>query len=527
MNAKGEKVPALKKETTFRDYFELKRGEYFRSTAVGVGQQRVTRAYRDAGYAYAQVIPVPKLHPKKHLVDLTVQVVRGAPVYIERIEITGNTKTMDSVIRREMTIFEGQLYSQSKLEFSRAQIQRLGYFENVSVAEQKGRTDDRMVVTFTIVERATGTFNIGAGFSSIEQFVVTAQVQEQNFLGRGHALQLQLQLSAITQNINFQYVEPWLFDTRWLGAVSIFHRTSQNRTFVRNSTGFGLRTGHPIFDPRLNVGLGYNFEYNDIGDQTGAAFSGIGASSQGFQIFNNLPLRDLYREGLTSSLRLSLTWDSRDDRINTKSGFFTSHSIELAEQWLGSDLRFIRHNSFFRWYKHIWGPFTFRFNFNWNTIHGVNQTVPIYQRPRLGGIMDVRGFPFFTLGPRAGLPNRTRPDGQIGPRGVQIGGNVTAYYNVEIEFPIVESLGLKGVVFTDGGNAWNTDSYLCQVPQVSDYDVTTDPCRFNPWEIRASVGFGVRWFSPFGPLRFEFGIPLDKRSHEEALRFDFTIGQAF
>ena len=153
--------------------------------------------------------------------------------------------------------------------------------------------------------------------------------------------------------------------------------------------------------------------------------------------------------------------------------------------------------------------------------------MPIFERFNLGGIYTVRGFRLNSLGPHAGLPRDIDPNAAVSPYGVPIGGNLRAYYNIELEFPILASVGIRGVLFTDGGNAWNLEDSLCQAPLPELADPTTDPCGVNLTQIRTSWGFGVRWQSPLGPLRFEWGLPFNPRDHEEAMRFEFTIGNFF
>jgi outer membrane protein insertion porin family len=156
------------------------------------------------------------------------------------------------------------------------------------------------------------------------------------------------------------------------------------------------------------------------------------------------------------------------------------------------------------------------------------QGVPIFERFFLGGILDVRGFPLRTLGPRTGVPLRVDPNATGAAYGEPFGGNAQFFYNLELEFPILESVGLRAVVFTDAGNAWNLEANLCQAPLATAYDRSADPCRFDPFDLRFSWGFGFRWFSPLGPLRFEWGLPFNPRPpFEQPIRFEFNIGNFF
>ena len=155
--------------------------------------------------------------------------------------------------------------------------------------------------------------------------------------------------------------------------------------------------------------------------------------------------------------------------------------------------------------------------------------VPVYERYFLGGIFNVRGFPLNSLGPRLGIGRDRDPNVAASDIGVPIGGNMQFFYNLEIEFPIVQEVGIRGVVFHDGGNAWNLNGQFCDAPSSLVGSSANDPCTVNPFDLRTSVGFGIRWVSPLGPLRFEWGIPLDRRAElrESEIDFQFTIGQFF
>ncbi|MAQ14637.1 MAG: outer membrane protein assembly factor BamA [Sandaracinus sp.] len=532
IDGNGAEVEAL--EDDLRDYIDLESGDWFSRTKIGLGLQEITRIYRDEGYARVELNPETDLDEARRIVDVRITIVRGPPVRIERIDIRGNTKTRDSVLRREIRVLEGELYDQSELELSKQRLLQLRYFERVDVSEETGSRPDLMVLTFEVQERPTGTFQVGAGFSSIESFIVTAQIQQQNLFGNGQSLSLNLQLSGIRQFVQLRFVEPWLFGSQWSLGLDVFKTIRQFSSFNRDSTGGGITFGHPIGDPRLRLYLQYRAEQVDISPRTGGFFQS-GGGGQGFNLFSRIPLDNVFRDGLTSSLQLTLTWDSRTGSpFRTTGGAYVSASTELAESFLGSDQIFWRNTAFARWYKPIWGPFLFRANLELGLITSrSSRGVPIYERYYLGGIFNVRGYRLQALGPRAALPSRTDPNavpnaagnGQAG--GISIGGNVQAYWNLEVEFPIVEAVGIFGVVFTDGGNAWNLENKLCQAPETSEGDPTIDPCGVNPFSIRTSVGFGLRWISPLGPLRFEWGIPLARREYEDKIRFEFTIGTAF
>lgn len=521
-----EEIEPLGGRRHIRELIDINPGDWFSRTAIARSLLDVTRVYRDAGYAHAQIDPGTPANGARNTVDIVVTIRRGPPVHIERIEIRGNAKTRDLVIRREIQIVEGDLYNQTLVELSKSRIMALGFFERCDVSEEEGTSPDGIVINFEVAERPTGTFQVGAGFSSIESFIFTAQVQQQNLFGLGQSLTLQLQLSGIRQLAQVRLVEPYLFNSRWSAAVEAFKTIRQFQNFNRDSTGGSITFGHAVFTDYLRVFLQYTAEYVDITERTGGIFNGSG--NRGINVGLRLPLANLFRDGLTSSLRLSLTWDSRDNRLFPTRGIYASISSEVADSVLGSQNTFVRHRAFFRWYYPLFGGVVLKMNTEAGLITSRSPVgVPIFERFFLGGILDVRGFPLRSLGPRAGLPLSVDPNAGGVAQGEPFGGNIQLYSNLEIEFPILESVGVRGVVFMDAGNAWNLERNLCQAPRAEQYYATSDPCAVSLTNLRTSWGFGVRWFSPLGPLRFEWGLPFKRLPYEAPLLFEFTIGNFF
>ncbi|MCB9602372.1 MAG: outer membrane protein assembly factor BamA [Sandaracinus sp.] len=532
----GQEVDAL--QSNLRDEIDLESGDWFNRTKIAMGIQSITRIYRDEGYAYVELVPETDLDQERRIVDINVNIVRGPPVRIERINISGNSKTRDSVIRRELRILEGALYDQSDVELSKRAIEALGYFERVDFAEERGSAPDRMILSISVVERATGTFQVGAGFSSIEQFILTAQVQQENLFGNGQSLQLQLQLSGIRQLVQVRFFEPWFLGSRWGAGVDVYKTVRQFASFNQDTTGGGLTLGHPVVDPRLRFSLNYRAEYVRISARTGGFFQS-GGGGAGFTQFQNTPLFGLFRDGITSSIRASLTWDNRNNRLFPSDGWYANYSFEVADRFLGSDQVFTRHTAFTRFYRQLFTlgegrPVVFKVNLEGGFISSRSDNgVPIYERFYLGGIFNVRGFPLYSLGPRLAIPRSYDPSGTPprsgggNPAGVSIGGNLQLFYQAELEVPILPEVGIRAVLFTDGGNVWNTQRTLCGGPPTTDVDASTETCNFDIRGIRQSWGFGFRWFSPLGPLRFEWGFPIDRRSWEKTVRFEFTIGNSF
>jgi outer membrane protein insertion porin family len=274
------------------------------------------------------------------------------------------------------------------------------------------------------------------------------------------------------------------------------------------------------------VALTYTLQSDTISTATTSTFFGTASS---VSVFRKLPLANLFNDGVTSSLRPTITYDTRNNQLFPTAGVFLQGSTELATDFLGSDNQFVRHRANARFYYPITQGIIFRVNSEAGAVTSPDATgVPIYARFFLGGIFDLRGFRLRTVGPR--LPLRDSLDENAPPiaNGANIGGNLMYYQNVEIEFPIIDAVQIRGVVFTDLGNAWNLEQIYCDAAAASPND-TTNPCftAANLLDVRTSWGFGIRWISPLGPLRFEWGFPFKALPYEETNVFEFTIGNFF
>jgi outer membrane protein insertion porin family len=520
----GKEIEPLGGRRVVREKVSAQPGEWFSRSKLSEGIEAITRHYRDEGFAKADVSPETELDAQKHAVDVTVVVRRGQECHIEKIEIQGNDKTRDRVIRREVLISEGDKYSQSLLEASKNRINALGYFERVDMSEADGEQPNGLVITYEVKERATGTFQVGAGFSSIERFILTAQIDQQNLAGHGQSLSLQAQVSGIRQLIQAQYVEPYLLSTFWSLSIDAFRTSNSFQAYTTKQTGAGVALGHPVFHRNLRLALRYSADRTTVDDTTTAFFT---SSAAGARTQQRSTLRNQQLSGRTSSLRLSLTWDSRDNRLFPTKGIYTSLSTEAADPYIGSQRTFWRHKFFSRFYYPLILGMVLRVNLEAGLVTSrSSRGVPLYDRFFLGGILSVRGFPFQSLGPYSDTAAVVDPN-VVGSRrtAIRLGGNAMLRSNIEIEFPILTAVGIKGVVFTDSGTVWNLEKTLCQARPNPQLDSSQSPCGFNP--PRFSYGFGVRWFSPMGPLRFEWGFPINKRAYEERYNFQFTIGQFF
>ncbi|HEY3494712.1 MAG TPA: outer membrane protein assembly factor BamA [Polyangiaceae bacterium] len=523
----GREVEPIDGRRNLRMMLRAKSGDWFNRAALLEDLQAVRTLYRDHGFANVDATPQTNLDPERHEVDVIVPVERGPLVRFERIEVRGNTKTRDKVIRRELEVNEGEPFHETRLDKSRRRVTALGYFERVDVSTEQGSAPDKMNVYIEVSERATGTFQVGAGFSSIESFIATAQIQQANLFGNGQSLSLQAQISGLRRLVDVKFFEPYFLDSSFSTSVDVYQQLRAYQDFTQESTGGSLTIGYPLIEPELSASLTYTGELDKVSTQAPTTLFG---TSSKVSVFRSLPLANLFNDGITSSIRPGITFDTRDNRLFPTSGIYLTASSELAIAAFGSENEFLRHRVLARFYYPLGAGFVAKLNTEFGHVTSPSQEgVPIFARFFLGGIFDVRGFPYRSIGPRVGLTNSTDPNSVPIDNGANIGGNMQAFSNLEVEAPIVESVGLRGVVFLDAGNAWNLESNYCAASRAIPYEAVS-PC-FKGLEslatLRASWGFGFRWFSPLGPLRFEWGFPFKPLPYEEPSVFEFTIGNFF
>jgi outer membrane protein insertion porin family len=525
-DTEGKEIEPVGGRRKLRTLIRAESGDYFNRAQLLEDLQAVRTLYRDEGFANVLADPETTLDPGSREVDVVVPILRGPLVHFGRIEVQGNTKTRDKVIRRELEIVEGDKFSETNLERSRRRVTALGYFERVDLTTQD-EGSDRISVLVEVAEKPTGTFQVGAGFSSIENFIATAQIQQANLFGNGQSLSLNAQLSGIRTLINVRYFEPYLLDSSVGLTVDLFEQLRIYNDFSQGTRGGALTFGYPLIDPELSASLTYTLQRDTVSTETTSTFLQGGTS---LSAFPRLPLANLFNDGLTSSLRPALTWDTRDNRLFPTSGVYLRASTEVAVAGLGSTNEFLRNRFTGRFYYPLGAGFVLKLNTEAGLVTSPSADgVPIFARFFLGGIVDVRGFRFRSLGPRAPLTESTDPNSVPIVNGANIGGNLMFYDNLELEFPILEDVGIRGVLFTDAGNAWNLEGVYCQAGASPLYD-EVNPCFNFPNDLlnlRTSYGFGLRWFSPLGPLRFEYGFPFAPLPYEETRRFEFTIGNFF
>jgi outer membrane protein insertion porin family len=482
-----------------RKMSELKEGEVFSAGALHRSVERITRFYKDKGYAYANIGTDARPDKKTGTVTMDFTLERGPRVTVERIDVYGNYKTRDKVIRREMKLLEGDYYAASKLDYSKARIEALGFFEpegGVTLTEQRGSTPDTIVLVVTVKERMTGSINANFGFSSWENFIAMAAVTQDNFLGHGTRMGLQAQYSSLRQIFSFSYYEPRLLDSRWTLSTSLYDNETDYYNFVREATGSSL-TGGYLFGDHLHLSLGW------MGEQVG-----ISEDKLRFPLPGVIPGQVRF----TSALKLRATWDSRDNRLYPSKGWYHSAGLELASPYFGSENDFWRGDMTLRGYARLPLGSVFKSNVKVSYL-GANQPMP-QEHYFAGGIYTLRGYGLRSIGPTVRVPQAFTPDSPMITQ--NIGGNKQLIANFEIEVPLIASARVNGVVFYDAGNVWaRTDPWLEGLDQGF------------PFGLMHSVGYGIRWQSPMGPLRFEIGYPLTPRAQDQESQFEFTIGSAF
>ncbi len=525
--ADGREVEPIGGRRRLRNMVRAQSGDWFNRAELLEDLGAVRTLYRDEGYANVAANPDTKLLAETNEVDVIVPIERGPMVFFDRIEVSGNTKTRDKVIRREMEIVEGEKFSETKLEKSRRRITALGYFERVDVGTSPGTAPDRVNVQVEVVERPTGTFQVGAGFSSIESFIATAQVQQANIMGNGQNFSLNGQFSTVRRLVNFSFYEPYFLDSRFQFSVALYNQQRNYIDFAQETFGGSLTWGYPLIEPELSAAVTYTLEDNEISTQRTRSILGSTIPST---TFRQLPLFNLFNDGLTSSIRPSLTYDTRDNRLFPTSGVYLRGSSELSLASIGADTEFWRNRFTGRFYYPVGGGAVIKLNTEFGLVTSPSSDgVPIFARFFMGGILDVRGFAFRTISPRIPLTQTLDPNSAPEGLGARIGGNLMFYDNLEFEVPLIEEVGIRGVLFTDAGNTWNLEGKYCALDTGTSYEETS-PCFDFPKDalnLRTSWGFGLRWFSPLGPLRFEWGFPFAPLPHEETSRFEFTIGNFF
>src|SRR6056297_258789 len=450
--------------------------EYFNRQAIRQDVMTLSDVYSDDGYARADIVPEIQKQEEAQVIDIIFHIQKNEPVYFERIVIEGNTKTRDKVIRRELEVYEGEKYDGSGLKKSIRELYRLDYFQDVKVRRQQGSADDQMILNIQVEEKPTGTFSFGGGYSGVDGMYVMTSISERNLFGRGQHLDFRIQAGGSSQQYDISFTEPWLFDTQLSMTVEANKWERDYDEYDRDSRGGALRFGYPVFD-YTRAYIQYAYDVSTI-DNVTEAFKSVIAEG----------------ELVESSVSTSLVYDSRNRRFNPTEG--SKHRLTLEYAGIGGDIGFTKVTAETGWYFPLfWKTVGFLHGETGYVTRNAGKILPDYERFYLGGINSLRGFDWRDVSP-------------LNDEGIAIGGEKYVQFNVEYLVPLLMEQGLVGLVFYDTGNAY-----------------AEGPIKLD--EMRESWGYGIRWYSPIGPLRLERGHILDRKEDEDSSRWEFSIGGSF
>lgn len=467
---------------------ETESGEWYDSELVEKTVDAMSEEVGKAGFAFVDVRPGIERNPDEGTVDIVFRVDTGPRVYVERIEIEGNVRTLDRVLRREFRLVEGDAFDVSKLRQTDRRLRNLGFFENVEISNEEGSRPDRTKVVVKVSEQSTGELSFGLGYSTTNGPLFDISLRERNLLGKGQDIRVGGQISAREQEIDLSFTEPYFTGRPIAAGFDVFRIIRDNdeeSSFDVGSTGFALRAGY-----RLSENWSQRWTYTLRGDTVdpGATASVFVMRERG--------------DSLTSMLGHRVVRDTRDNRFEPTEGHLLRLSTEIAG--IGGPVRFVRGEATAAGYVPVFGPETavLALTARGGVIAGLGRDVRLVNRFNLGGDR-LRGFAVRGIGPR-----------DIAT-GDALGGNRFATATAELIFPLglPDELGFKGRIFTEMGTLGGID--------------VSGPNLADRMTLRAAAGFGLSWTSPLGPLRLDFAWPLRKEDFDRTDNILFSIGTAF
>jgi outer membrane protein insertion porin family len=469
---KEELLPSLK----------ITQEEFFNRETLRNDVLKLTDLYSNEGYAYADVAPKVNEDPEKLIVEITFDIQKGKQVYFEEIIISGNTKTRDKVIRRALRVYEQERFSSQRLKRSIRNLYRLDFFEDIKVDTSKGSADDKMVLKIDVTEKSTGAFSFGAGYGNVEQLYGVISIAERNLFGRGQKLELKGTLGSKTQNINLSFTEPYIYDIPLSGTINFYNWKYNYDAYEKDSFGSGLTLSYPLLD-FTRGSISYIYDLANISNISSDAPRSI---------------KDLKGENVKSSVTSSLRFDSRNDTFVPTQG--SSHSFSLEFAGLGGDIGFMKYIGETAWYFPLFWEFVLAPHAKSDYVNKTRtKKLPDYEKFYLGGIGSLRGFERDDLAPRDNDNN-------------SIGGDRFVQFNLDLTFPIVKDQGVFGGLFFDTGRVYGDNESI----------------ELDPSDLRQSAGLGLRWMSPMGPVRLEYGFILDKEDSDHGIgNWEFSMASAF
>jgi outer membrane protein insertion porin family len=476
-------------ESELRRVLGIKSGDVFSRGGLREGVRGITDLYSTIGRASADILPRTDQQPATRTVNITLEISEGPEVYVERINITGNTRSEDRILRRELPFVEGDLFTLQKLQRARQRLINLGYFETVNVETKPGTAKNRILVNIEVAERPTGLFSIGGGYSSADSFIGTLDISQNNFLGRGWQLGLRIRAGANTQQGQISFTEPWLFDRPLSAGFDLFSTRRSFAEYRYDQLGGDVRLSHPFLEYWR-----WNTTYRLTNDRISDIVSGDSLLEQ--------------QKGTrtTSAFTVGVARDSRDNFQAPTKGGLTSFTADFAG--LGGDSKYVKLLASTNYFKPIWfghilsGRVEGGYGFGWaeDGLTGKTQ-LPLFERFYLGGPNTVRSF----------KPRRISP---IDGAGQRTGGDTYDLANVEYIIPLPFNFRLAG--FFDVGNVYGFGD---------DFDITDQ---------KYAVGGGIRWQSPFGPIRIDYGINPNRKltngpgsKKEDFGAIQFSVGSPF
>ncbi|NTV14449.1 MAG: outer membrane protein assembly factor BamA [Desulfobulbaceae bacterium] len=457
--------------------------QYFSRKVLREDILRLTDLYADKGYAFAEINPKIDKDPVKKQINLILQIDQGKLIHINRINIKGNTRTRDKIVRREIELAENGIFNASQLKTSHQQLQRLEFFEDVNISPEPTIDESQLDINVEVKEKPTGKFSIGAGYSSVDHLTFMGEVSENNLFGRGQRLAFQANISGSSNQFNIDFTEPHIYDSKLLVGFNIYRWKREYDDYTKNSSGGAARIGYPIWE-KLMFNLSYGY------DNTSLDSVNLTTASQ--EIIDSMDYH------ITSAIKTGLSRDTRDRQYAAHTGSQNTLTFKYAGGLLGGDNSFTKLEGMSSWFLPVSKATTFHSLFSVGQIFGNSEGhLPVFEKFYLGGINTIRGF----------------DNGKISPidakTGNRIGGDKMWYANLEYIFPIVKEQGVLGVIFYDIGNVYDSDQ------------------SWNFGQYKHSAGAGVRWLSPMGPLRLEWGYNLHPEADEDPSNWEFSIGGNF
>jgi outer membrane protein insertion porin family len=463
--------------------------------------------YSDRGYAFVNVDPRTQVDPAAHRVDVTYLVTPGNEVLVDRIKISGNTKTSDKVIRREIKVQEQEPYSASKIQASKLRLDQLGYFQSVRLSTEPSRQPDKINLDVNVQEGNTASFQVGGGYDSASSLFGTFLLQNTNLFGGGESASFSAEIGFLFENFSVSYTEPWFLDMPLAVSVQGFDNTLYLFSFNQSEAGFLINSGYPLADLGLRKLGPFSLEHVTAG--LGYQFESVGISN--LSPFTTFDIQRAKGFSRVSEILPSLRRFTVDNPTDPRSGSIESLDLEVAGLGGIPFIKGVVHGHwFFPFIKNptlgewVYSP-SVTFGYGTELQTGTGGELPLFERFFPGGLNgqgQVRGYEIYSLGPQVTLFNQF---GQ--PFGVeQVGGSKELLFSQQISFPIIESLGLRGQAFFDAGNAFRL----------------SDSLSFNG--LQYAWGVGLFWKSPFGPITVDIAKPINRRPNDQSTVFDFGAG---